>query len=141
MHLGSIDAIRERNKELIKISGTLTKHLPKISPVHDNGGENATTPQKQAAMTDVLVAALKAGLTILVTYTIDDLGTPITGLPAMKRIALASIRWVTTKPLAALCLRGRRASKSRISHMNQVKTIVEQLKQTPKATARCLTTR
>ncbi|NJN46905.1 MAG: hypothetical protein HC808_10985, partial [Candidatus Competibacteraceae bacterium] len=75
----SIDAIRERNQKLIAMSGALAKHLPEISPVHANGGANASTPEKQAAMTDVLVAALKAGLTNVVTYTIDDLGTPITG--------------------------------------------------------------
>lgn len=130
LHLGSIDAIRQRNKELIKIAGTLAKHLPKISPIHANGGENATTPEKQAAMTDVLVAALKAGLTNVVTYTIDDLGTPITGLPGNEtdRVGIHPLghdeafggvpAWKTREQI-------------RISHMNQVKTIIEQLKQVP----------
>ena len=80
-HIQSIEAIRARNKKLIKISGSLAKHLPELAPVHANGGPNASTPEKQAAMTDVLIAALKADLTNVVTYTIDDLGTPITGLP------------------------------------------------------------
>ena len=80
-HLQSIEAIRERNEKLIKVSGSLAKHLPELAPVHANGGPNASTPEKQAAMTDVLIAALKANLTNVVTYTIDDLGTPITGLP------------------------------------------------------------
>ncbi len=130
IHLGSIDAIRARNKELIKIAGTLAKHLPKLSPVHANGGENATTPEKQAAMTDVLIAALKAGLTNVVTYTIDDLGTPITGLPGNEtdRVGIHPLghdeafggvpAWKTREQI-------------RISHMNQVKTIIEQLKQVP----------
>ena len=75
-HLESIEAIRERNKKLIAISGSLAKHLPELAPVHANGGANASTPEKQAAMTDVLISALKAGLTNVVTYTIDDLATP-----------------------------------------------------------------
>ena len=81
MHINSIEAIRDRNRKLIELSGTLARHLPEIDLVHENGGKNASTPEKQAAMTDILVAALVAGLTSVVTYTIDDLGTPITGLP------------------------------------------------------------
>ncbi len=73
-HIQSIEAIRQRNEKLIKLSGSLAKHLPELSPVHANGGPNASTPEKQAAMTDVLIAALKAELTNVVTYTIDDLG-------------------------------------------------------------------
>ena len=126
----SIEAIRERNKKLIEISGTLAKHLPTLDPVHLNGGPNATTPEKQAAMTDVLIAAMKAGLTNVVTYTIDDLGTPIIGLPGNEtdRVGIHPLghdeafggvpAWKTREQI-------------RISHMNQVKTIVEKLKATP----------
>jgi len=126
----SIDAIRERNKKLIAISGSLAKFLPKISPIHANGGEDASTPEKQGAMTDVMIAALKAGLTNVVTYTIDDLGTPITGLPGNEtdRVGIHPLghdeafggvpAWMTREQI-------------NISHMNQVKTIVEKLKATP----------
>lgn len=126
----SIDAIRERNKQLIAMSGTLVKHLPEISPVHANGGPNASTPEKQAAMTSVLVAALKAGLTNVVTYTIDDLGTPITGLPGNEadRVGIHPLghdeafggvpAWKTREQI-------------RISHVNQIRTIVEALQATP----------
>ncbi|MCA9161356.1 MAG: DUF1552 domain-containing protein [Planctomycetales bacterium] len=130
LHVHSIQAIRERNRKLIDISGFIEKHLPEIAPVHANGGPNATTPEKQAAMTDVLVAALKAGLTNVVTYTIDDLGTPITGLPGNEtdRVGIHPLghdeafggvpAWKTREQI-------------RISHVNQIRTIVERLKQTP----------
>jgi len=130
MHIESIDAIRERNKKLIKISGSLAKHLPEIASVHANGGENASTPEKQAAMTDVLIAALTAGLTNVITYTIDDLGTPITGLPGNEtdRVGIHPLghdeafggvpAWKTREQI-------------RISHVNQINTIVEKLKQVP----------
>jgi hypothetical protein len=126
----SINSIRDRNKKLIEISGSIAKHLPELAAVHANGGSNATTPEKQAAMTDVLVAALKAGLTNVVTYTIDDLGTPIIGLPGNEtdRVGIHPLghdeafggvpAWMTREQI-------------RISHMNQVKTIVEKLKQVP----------
>jgi hypothetical protein len=126
----SIDAIRERNTKLITISGSLAKFLPELDPVHANGGVDASTPEKQAAMTDVLIAALKAGLTNVVTYTIDDLGTPITGLPGNEtdRVGIHPLghdeafggvpAWMTREQI-------------RISHMKQVNTIVEKLKAVP----------
>ena len=129
-HIQSIEAIRERNEKLIEISGSLAKHLPELSPVHANGGPNASTPEKQAAMTDVLIAALKADLTNVVTYTIDDLGTPITGLPGNEtdRVGIHPLghdeafggvpAWKTREQI-------------RISHVNQIRTIIETLKQVP----------
>jgi hypothetical protein len=125
----SIDAIRERNKKLITLSGSLAKFLPELAPVHANGAD-ASTPEKQAAMTDVLIAALKAGLTNVVTYTIDDLGTPITGLPGNEtdRVGIHPLghdeafggvpAWMTREQI-------------RISHVNQINTIVGKLKQIP----------
>jgi hypothetical protein len=129
-HIDSIEAIRERNKKLIKISASLAKHLPELAPVHAKGGLNASTPEKQAAMTDVLIAALIAGLTNVVTYTIDDLGTPITGLPGNEtdRVGIHPLghdeafggvpAWKTREQI-------------RIGHVNQINTIIEKLKQVP----------
>jgi hypothetical protein len=130
VHLQSIESIRERNEKLIEISGSLAKFLPEIDPVHADGGPNASTPEKQAAMTKVMVSALKANLTNVVTYTIDDLGTPITGLPGNEadRVGIHPLghdeafggvpAWKTREQI-------------RISHVNQIKTIVEELKKTP----------
>jgi hypothetical protein len=129
-HLQSIEAIRNRNQELLSLAGSLAKHLPELDPVHANGGPNASTPEKQAAMTSVLVAALKAGLTNVVTYTIDDLGTPITGLPGNEtdRVGIHPLghdeafggvpAWKTREQI-------------RISHMNQAHTLVTELKKVP----------
>ncbi|WP_165788561.1 DUF1552 domain-containing protein [Rubritalea profundi] len=126
----SINAIRQRNKKLIALSGSLAKHLPELAPVHLNGGANASTPEKQEAMTEVLISALKAGLTNVVTYTIDDLGTPVTGLPGNEtdRVGIHPLghdeafggvpAWKTREQI-------------RISHVNQINTIVEKLKQAP----------
>ena len=129
-HLQSIEAIRERNEKLIEISGSLAKFLPEIDPVHADGGPNASTPEKQAAMTKVMISALKANLSNVVTYTIDDLGTPITGLPGNEadRVGIHPLghdeafggvpAWKTREQI-------------RISHVNQIKAIVEELKRTP----------
>lgn len=129
-HVNSIEAIRERNQTLVEMAGSLARHLPELDPIHADGGPNATTPQKQAAMTDVLIAALKAGLTNVATYTIDDLGTPVTGLPGNEtdRIGIHPLghdeafggvpAWKTREQI-------------RISHVNQVKTLIDKLKAVP----------
>ncbi|HSI35486.1 MAG: DUF1552 domain-containing protein [Phycisphaerae bacterium] len=130
MHVDSIDAIRARNQKLVKMAGSLAGHVPSLAPVHANGGPNASTPEKQAAMTDILVAALVSGLTNVVTYTIDDLGTPVTGLPGNEtdRVGIHPLghdeafggvpAWKTREQI-------------RISHMNQLATIVAKLKKVP----------
>ena len=38
------------------MSGAISEYLPEIDSVHLNGGVNATAPEKQKAMTDVLVS-------------------------------------------------------------------------------------
>jgi len=83
-HIESVQAVKRRNLEVAKMSGAIKKHLPTLDKVHENGGANATTPQKQEAMTDVLIAALVSGLTNVVTYTIDELSTPYRGLPGYE---------------------------------------------------------
>ena len=74
----SLQSIRDRSAKVESLGTKIKQHLPNIDPVHADGGADATLPQKQAAFTDVIVGALAAGLTNVVTYTIDDLGTDIT---------------------------------------------------------------
>jgi hypothetical protein len=85
-HIDSIDSIRASNQRLEKMSDSIARHLPKIDPIHADGGPNAGTPEKQKAMTDILVAALVNGLTNVVTYTIDELPPPSKDSTGMKAI-------------------------------------------------------
>lgn len=80
----SIQAIRERNAEVAALGDVISNQLPKLAAIHAEGGPNATLLEKQEAFTEILIAALVTGLTNVVTYTIDDLGTPITTLPANR---------------------------------------------------------
>ena len=122
----SLEAIRERNIKVAKLGEKIKKHLPKIDPIHDNGGADATTPQKQAAFTDVIVAALASGLTNVVTYTIDDLGSDITSLPENEE---------KTNIHAVGHGQGGRADEMRgiikTHHMKQVETLITKLKAIP----------
>ena len=78
-HIRSIESIQDRNRKVSRKSAAIADQIPPLSEIHANGGLNANTPEKQEAMTDILVAALITGLTNVVTYTIDELSTPIRG--------------------------------------------------------------
>jgi hypothetical protein len=129
-HIDSLEAIGARNRKLEGMSGEIKKHLPTIAPVHANGGANATTPEKQSAMTDILVAALVAGLTNVVTYTIDELSTPIKGLPGNEG-DLISIHELGHSGGYGGVSADKIREKLDIGHITQVATIVERLKRVP----------
>ena len=130
MHISSIEAVQARNKKVQKMSGAIKKHLPILSKVHDNGGPNASTPEKQEAMTDVLIAALATGLTNVVTYTIDELSTPYKGMPGNEG-DMISIHEVGHNGgysgVSAEEIRG----KVKTGHMAQVEKIIKKLKAIP----------
>ena len=129
-HIKSIEAIRERNRQVDKMSATIAKHLPEIDKVHANGGPNATTPEKQKAFTDILIAALVTGLTNVVTYTIDELSTPIKGLPGNEGDHI-SIHEIGHNGGYSGVPAEEIREKIRIDHIDQIATIIDRLKQVP----------
>jgi len=125
----SLKATRDRNTKVIALGNKINQYLPNLDPVHANGGTNATLPQKQAAFTDVIVAGLASGLTNVVTYTIDDLGTKIASLPENKE--KTNIHAIGH---AGGDLNGRAAYMRDViktHHMKQVQTLVTKLKSIP----------
>jgi hypothetical protein len=129
-HIHSIESIQARNQKLSKMAGSIAKYLPKIGKIHADGGPTASSPEKQAAMTDILIAALVTGLTNVVTYTIDDLGTPIRGLPGNEadRISIHSVGHNGSySGVPATKIR----DNIRSGHIREVARIVEGLKAVP----------
>jgi hypothetical protein len=128
--LHSIEALRNRNLQLKKMSSSVAKFLPQLDPIHKNGGEKATTVQRLEGLTDVLVASLASGLTNVVQYTLDNLQAPITGLPDLGKFVVdihAVGHGGSFGGFDALTLR----EKIRISHTTQIKTIIDKLKKIP----------
>jgi len=123
----SLQSIRDRNAKVESLGAKIKQHLPVIDSIHANGGANATLPQKQAAFTDVIVGALASGLTNVVTYTIDDLGTDITSLP--ENTQKTSIHQIGHGGQISGAAQMRDAIKTH--HMKQVKTLVTRLKSIP----------
>jgi hypothetical protein len=129
-HIKSIEAIRERNQQVAKMSGAIAQHLPTIDKSHFDGGRNASTSEKQEAFTDILIAAFITGLTNVVTYTIDELSTPIKGLPGNEGDHI-SIHEVGHNGSYSGVPAEEIREKIRIGHIKQIATIVEKLKSVP----------
>ena len=108
---------------MASLSEIISRNLPTLDPIHMAGGPNASLIEKQGAFTDVMLAALISGLTNVVTYTIDDLGTPITTLPGNRgRVDLHRLGHSQDLPLRDIV---------KASHMVQVAKIVTKLKSVP----------
>ena len=107
-HIGSIEATLVKNKKLLAMSDRIAKHMPDFEQIK-------------------LVAALVSGITNVVTYTIDDLATSITGLEGYEKetINIHSLGHGGSQ-MKTDCRRAMR-----ISHIRQAKTIMDRLKQQP----------
>ena len=120
----SLQSIRDRKSKVESLGNKIKEYLPEIDSIHADGGQDATLPQKQAAFTNIIVGALASGLTNVVTYTIDDLGTDITSLPENKQ--KTSIHQIGHGGQISDAAEMRNAIKAH--HMNQVSTLVNRLK-------------
>jgi hypothetical protein len=129
-HIKSIEAIRERNQQVAKMSNDIAQHLPKIDKNHVDGGPNASTPEKQEAFTDIIIAAFITGLTNMVTYTIDELSTPVKGLPGNEGDHISIHELGHNGSYSGVPAEEIR-EKIRIGHIRQIATIIEKLKSVP----------
>ncbi len=129
-HIDSLEAVRKRNQQVELMSKSIEKHIPEISKVHADGGPNATTPEKQEAMTEILIAALATGLTNVVTYTIDELSTPIKGLAGNESDHI-SIHELGHNGGYSGVSADKIREKIRAGHARQIARIVEKLKSIP----------
>jgi len=132
-HVSSIDAIQHRNREVSSHAELIREHLPILNSVHQDGGINASTPEKQEAMTNVLIAALATGLTNVVTYTIDELSTPIRGLPGNESDRISIHELGHNGGYSGVPAEKIREN-IRVGHIKQIAKIIENLKQIPEGT-------
>ena len=129
-HIKSIEALQARNRRLSQMAGSIAKHIPSIGKIHADGGPNASSPEKEEAMTDILMAALVTGLTNVVTFTIDELSTPVRGLPGNETDRI-SIHAIGHNESYSGVPADKIRETIRIGHMRQVTRIVERLKAEP----------
>jgi hypothetical protein len=126
-HIDSIEATIARNNKVLAMSEKIAKHMPDFNSISELGNPASVTPDKEEAMTEVLVSALISGMVNVVTYTIDDLSTNITGLPGHEKSTL-NIHALGHQH-SPTAVAARQAMQT--SHLRQAKTIMDRLKEQP----------
>jgi hypothetical protein len=124
-YVNSVDALIERNKKVQAMADRIRKHTPRLDK--KLLGDQYTTVEQQVAFAEIAVAALAAGLTNVITFTADDLGTVYSGLYEFDVHLHEVGHNKETKGVSALDVR----RKVRTQHVNLIKMLVEGLKKTP----------
>ncbi|MDA7881934.1 DUF1552 domain-containing protein [Akkermansiaceae bacterium] len=124
-YVNSVDSLIERNKRLLEMSDQIAANAPKIDKAILE--DNYTVVEQQFAFADILVSSLRAGLTNVATFTLDDLATQYDGVVG-ETIHLHEIGH--NKPLKGMpALEVRHHLRNH--HMNLVNKLVTDLKATP----------
>ncbi len=126
----AIGAIRERNLKVDGMADAIRKHLPKMDAKYFE--DELTTLNRQRGHTEILLSTLISGMTNVVTFTVDELGTPYTGLPGIEKehVNLHDIgHGKSVGIIPALQVR----TAVRTHHMTLVDTIIKRLKAVPEA--------
>lgn len=78
----AVQDIRERNRRVEAMSDILRRHIPQLDRKYLV--DEISTVDRQAGFTEILLSTLISGMTNVVTFTVDELGTTYTGLPGIE---------------------------------------------------------
>ncbi|MBI1371768.1 MAG: DUF1552 domain-containing protein [Phycisphaera sp.] len=129
-HVRTLDSIRKRNDELLKMSGKIASLMPDREMVYANGHDGAFSVDRQRAMAEILASILVTGLTNVVTYTIDNLDFHQTGLPGLEQSRIHNHTIGHGESVQGVDA-GEIRKRVRVHHFNLMKTIVDRLKAHP----------
>ena len=124
----AMEDIRTRNRKLEAMGGIIGKNVPKLEKKFFE--EDISTIDRQLGHTEILLSGLISGMTNVVTFTVDELGTPYTGVPDLEdeKINLHDVgHGKSVGKFAALEVR----EHIRHCHMTLIDTIVRRLKSVP----------
>jgi len=124
-YVNSVEGLIERNKKVQAMAERIRANTPQLDK--SILGDQYTTVEQQNAFARIAVAALAAGLTNVVTFTADDLGTVYSGLYEFDVHLHEVGHNKDTKGVPALDVR----RKVRTQHMTLIDTLVRGLKKTP----------
>ena len=125
----SIQSIRERNKKVEAMAEQIRKNLPNI-PDKYLESDSLSTLDRQDALCEILLSTLISGMTNVLSFTVDELGTTYTGIPGIEKEQVNIHDVGHGKPVAdldALTVRDR----VRQQHIKLMERIVAKLKATP----------
>ncbi|QDU92465.1 DUF1552 domain-containing protein [Lignipirellula cremea] len=78
----AIQDIRGRNRRIEAMREVIRKHIPLLDEKYLS--ENLSTVDRQFGLTEILLSTLISGMTNVVTFTVDELGTSYTGLSGLE---------------------------------------------------------
>ncbi|MCA9070244.1 MAG: DUF1552 domain-containing protein [Planctomycetaceae bacterium] len=126
----SIEDIRKRNKKVDAMSDLIRKHAPKMEGKYYS--ENISTLDRQVGHVEILLSVLISGMTNVVTFTVDELGTHYTGVPGVENENINQHDVGHNKGVGSLNADEVR-ERIRTHHMSLIDTIVTKLKSVPEA--------
>ena len=125
LYVNSVKDLEERNAQLKSMAPQIAANVPKIDKAVL--ADQYTVVEQQFAFADILVSSMRAGLTNVATFCLDDLGTRYDGV-IEDTISLHEIGHnKALKGMPAIEVR----SHLRTHHMNVVNKLVEDLKASP----------
>jgi Protein of unknown function (DUF1552) len=124
----SIEAIRQRNMKVDAMGDIIRRHVPVLDAKYF--AEDITTVDRQIGHTEILLATLISGMTNVITLTVDELGTPYTGVTDIEKEVVNLHDVGHGKPVGQFSAEDVR-EKVRTHHMALIDTIVKRLKSVP----------
>ena len=126
----AMEDIGRRNKKLEAMGGVIAKNVPKLDKKYF--ADDVSTIDRQLGHAEILLSALISGMTNVVTFTVDELGTRYTGIPGLEdeKVNLHDVgHGKSVGKLSA----GEVRENIRHCHMALIDTIVKRLKSVPEA--------
>jgi hypothetical protein len=124
----AMEDIRSRNGKLESMRDVIARHYPKLDKKYL--ADDLTTIDRQLGHVEVLLSTLISGMTNVVTFTVDELGTPYTGVPKMETETINLHDVGHNKPVGSIpALEVRQAVRT--CHMTLIDKIVTRLKSVP----------
>ncbi|MDV6033733.1 MAG: DUF1552 domain-containing protein [Phycisphaera sp. RhM] len=127
-YANALNDIRQQNARVEAMGEVIRRHVPQLDVKYLS--ENLTTVDRQDGLVEVLLSTLISGMTNVVAFTADELGTPYTGLPGIEgeNVNLHDVgHGKSFGGVEALDIRG----KVRHQHMTLIDRMVSRLKSVP----------
>ena len=130
----SVEAIRERNHKIEGMAKTIRENIPKLDDAYM--GDDISTLQRQEGLVEIMLSTLTSGMTNVVAFTADELGTTYTGLPSIENEHVNLHDVGHGKAVKNVDAKGVR-NLVRAQHMKLVEQVVSRLKATPEIDGKC----
>lgn len=129
-YVESIESIRTRNRKVDAMSDLIRKHIPTLEDRYYS--DNLSTLDRQTGHVEILLSTLISGMTNVVTFTADELGTTYTGVPGVENENINQHDVGHGKSVGSLEADEVR-ERIRTHHMSLIDTIATRLKSVPEA--------